>query len=210
MRKLLMLGAVLAAVAFPTASHAQFTLGLRVGYGVAMGDVAGNGAGSSLAMSDWVKSQVPVQVDAMYRFTPEWAAGVYFSYGFGQLSSTISDLCSAYGKSCSASNTRFGVQGAYTFTTVSPSFVPWAGLGIGYEWNTVDEAGTKGTFKGWEYLNLQLGGDYKVNPKFAVGPYVLFAIGQYGEGEIAGVSGSVTEKTTHEWLSFGVRGKFDL
>ncbi len=211
MRKLLMVGAVVAAVAIPTASHAQFTLGLRLGYAPAMGDMAKSADGStSWKMSDFVGSQIPLQFDAMYRFTPEWAAGLYFSYGFGQVTGTAKDLCNSLGEDCSASAMRFGVQGTYTFTTVSPTFVPWAGLGIGYETVTLKESigGASGTtdFSGWEYLNLQLGGDYKVNPKFAVGPYVMFSLNQFSNIE----GNSIPEKSMHEWFHIGLRGKFDL
>lgn len=209
MRKLLMVGAVLAALVLPTASQAQFTLGARLGYGIGMGDVGGSGA-SALAMSDWVKSQVPIQLDAMYRFSPEIAAGVYFSYGFGQLNSDLADACDAAGQDCSSSNTRFGIQGTYSFTKVSPSMVPWAGLGIGYEWNSADLAGDTITFTGFEYLNLQAGLDWKLNPQFALGPYVQYALGQYDSGEINGTSADITDKAMHSWLSFGIRGKFDL
>ncbi len=209
MRKLFMLGAVLAATLLPAASHAQnanLSLGVRLGYGMATGDVAGDGAGSTIAMSDWVKGQVPVQLDAMYRFTPEWALGLYFSYGFGQLSSTVSNQCT----DCSASDTRFGVQATYSFVTASPGFVPWLGLGLGYEWNKIDENGVSATFKGMEFLNLQLGGDYKVNPTFAIGPYVMYSFGQYSSGDIAGTTGDVVEKKMHGWFDVGLRGKFDL
>ncbi len=205
MRKLLMVGAVLAAVAVPTTSHAQFTLGLRVGYAPAMGDGA-----KDQPMKDVVKSQIPIQLDAMYRITPEWSAGLYYSYGFGQLNSDLSSACDAAGYSCSLSAMRFGAQGTYTFTTASPTFVPWAGLGIGYESMTQKvELGGQSVSQdvsGWEFLNLQVGGDFKVSPQFAVGPYVMYSIGQYSSVE----GNSITDKAMHEWLNFGVRGKFDL
>ncbi len=209
MRKLLILGAVLAAVAVPSASHAQgakFTLGARLGYGAGIGDVAGDGAGSTIKMSDWVTGQVPLQLDALYRITPEWAAGVYLSYGVGVLSSTISDQCT----DCTASDTRIGVQATYSFVSASPGFVPWLGLGLGYEWNKVDENGISATFSGMEWFNLQGGADWKLGSVFALGPYVMYSMGQYSSGDVAGVSGSVVEKKAHSWLGFGVRGKFDL
>jgi outer membrane protein W len=204
MRKLFML-AVAAALVLPTASRAQFTLGARLGFAPAMGDAAKN-----QPMSDGVKSQVPIQLDGLYRFTPEFAAGVYFSYGFAQLASAVKDGCDASGVSCSASVTRLGLEGTYSLTTVSPTFVPWFGAGIGYEWLTQKASfggvSASADATGFEFLNLQLGGDYKVSNQFYVGPYLLLSIGQYSE--VAG--NSITDKGIHEWLSFGVRGKFDL
>jgi hypothetical protein len=199
MRKLLMIGAVMAAVLLPTASSAQFSLGARLGYGFGMGDVGG-----TLAMDEWVKSQVPVQLDAMYRVTPNVGLGAYLSYGFGQ----TGDVCDFAGADCSARVTRLGVQATYSFA--GQQFLPWIGAGIGYEWNTIDDGTDEATFTGWEFLNLQAGGDYKVNEQLSVGPYAMFSIAQYGDGEIGGFSAPISDKKMHEWLSFGVRGKFDL
>jgi hypothetical protein len=74
MRKLVLIA--LAAVAAPTVSSAQLQLGARLGYAIAGGDAA-----KDEKMSDGVKSQVPLQVDAAWRFTKELAVGAYFSYG---------------------------------------------------------------------------------------------------------------------------------
>ncbi len=199
MRKLLMIGGVMAAVLVPTASSAQLTLGARVGYGFAMGDVGG-----TLSMSDWVKSQVPLQLDALVRLTPAFGVGGYFSYGFGQ----TGDACDFPGADCTARVTRVGAQATWSF--VGMRFLPWIGAGIGYEWNKLDDGTEEATFKGWEYLNLQAGGDYKVSDQLSVGPYVMFALGQYDEVDDGGASVSIPDKKMHEWLSFGLRGKLDL
>jgi hypothetical protein len=208
MRKLLMVGAVTAALLLPTASRAQFTLGARVGYGFGLGDVADTPEGT-IEMSDWNEGQVPVQVDALFRLSPQLALGGYFSYGFGQ----TGDFCDFPGADCDGRVTRVGVQGIYTVPTTG-ALVPWFGVGAGYEWNTIDDSSGEATFKGWEYLNLQAGGDFRVTPRFSVGPYVMFAIGQYDEVEISDFEGeleaSIADKTLHQWLSFGLRGKFDF
>ena len=89
-------------------------------------------------------------------------------------------------------------------------FLPWIGAGIGYEWNKLDDGTEEATFKGCEFLNLQAGGDYKVSDQLSVGPYVMFALGQYDEVDDGGASVSIPDKKMHEWLSFGLRGKLDL
>jgi outer membrane protein W len=203
MRKLLMLSLI--ALLVPMTSQAQVTLGLRVGYAPAMGDAA-----KDAPLKDVVSSQIPIQLDALYRITPDIGAGLYFSYGIAQLNSDVKDFCDASGVSCSASNMRLGVQGRYTFNSLKAPMVPWAGVGFGYEWSTIKgSAGgvsADATTTGFEFLNLQVGGDYKVNDQFAIGPYVQFSIGQYSavEGE------DITDKGMHEWLGFGIAGKFDL
>jgi hypothetical protein len=219
MRKLLVL-AVTLVLSLPTASRAQFMVGARLGYAPALGDAAKDATtGAALKMSDGVKSQIPLQLDAAYKVTKEVAVGAYFSYGIGQVGSAFKDSCAASGQSCSASSTRLGVQALYTFSGVNPQFVPWAGVGLGYEWGTYK--GTGGgqpdesfTFKGWEFLNLQVGGDFPLGPQLSVGPYVMLSIAQYSDAEITSggttFSGSISKKAVHEWLGFGIRGKFDL
>jgi hypothetical protein len=209
MRKLL----VLAALVVPMASQAQVQLGLRVGWAPAMGDFA-----KDEKMSDNVKSQIPLQLDALYRVTKDIGVGAYFSYGFAKIAS---DVCDLPGVDCSAKVMRFGVQGVYTFNQLKAPLVPWAGVGFGYELGGGDvkfPGGTNTTdVSGWEFLNLQVGGDYGVNERFAVGPYLQFSLGQYSKMKVEDTSdptenfdGSIPEKGLHQWFGFGIRGKFDL
>lgn len=247
MRKPFMLVAALAAVALPTASHAQFSLGFRLAYTPAMGDAYKFKAtgdptidGTSAKMSDGVSSQIPLQVEAAYRFTPQIAAGAYASYGFGDGGPSFAsaavgqDFCSAGGGGvsidCSSRIYRLGVQGTFAFTMVSPMFVPWAGVGLGWEWSRakaeISGGGFGGSFEenldGFEF-SLQGGGEWKIGRVFALGPYIQYSIGQYSDGEMkmSGFGGlglpdqsvkfsDFADTTLHEWLSIGVRGKFDL
>jgi outer membrane protein W len=220
MRKTLLLAAAAMALALPTASQAQFSLGARIGYAPAMGSAYKDATtGESAKMKDGIKAQIPIQLDAAYRATKEIAIGAYFSYGIGMEGSALKDECDFYGQDCSTSDMRLGLQAFYTFTTVSPQFTPWAGLGFGYEWGKMSQSGGGQpdldiTLKGWEFLNLQLGADYRVSDQFGIGPYVMFSLAQYStlEGESGGFSASVDieKKAMHQWLGFGVRGKFDL
>jgi hypothetical protein len=202
MRKLLM---VLAVIAIPAASHAGgFTLGLRLGYGAPGGDV-----GQSYKMSEVTGGQIPFQVDAMWRLNPEFAVGGYFSYAFGSTSGSFKDTCDAFGTDCSTGQLRLGLQGTYTFTMVQ-KFVPWVGVGTGYESLVLTASGGGTTdstdYSGWEYLNIQVGGDYKVSPLFALGPYLQYSIGQYSSQE----GNSITNTSGHQWFNIGIRGKFDF
>lgn len=211
MRRLLLIGS-LAALLVPTASHAQFQLGLRVGYAPAMGDaLQEKGAPSASKMSDTVKSQVPVQLDASYKFTKDVAAGLYFSYGFGQVGSQIkTDVSPA---SVSASAIRVGAQGNYTFSSLASPLVPWAGVFVGYEQAKLSlSSGASGDFtlSGYE-LGLQVGGDYKVTPQFGVGPFIGFSLGQYTSVSVSGDAQKPEfDQKMHEWFTIGVRGVFDL
>ncbi|BDG02702.1 outer membrane beta-barrel protein [Anaeromyxobacter oryzae] len=200
MRKLAILTVALAALAVPSLSHAQVSLGLRLGFAPVGGD-----AMKDLKMSDGIKSQIPIQLDAIYNLNKNVGLGGYFSYGLGQ---TASDACGT-GVSCSASVMRLGVQGTYTLDPMGQA-TPWAGVGIGYEWAKVSGGGETLTLKGFEFLNLQVGADFAVAPQLAVGPYLGMSVGQYSDAEISGTSASIPDKSTHEWFQVGVRGKFDL
>jgi hypothetical protein len=209
MRKLLMLAALLV----PMASQAQVSLGLRAGYAPAMGDAA-----KDSKMSDNTKSQIPLQLDALYKVTKDIGVGAYFSYGFAQVGDPG---CDETGVDCSGNVMRFGVQAHYTFNQLKAPLVPWAGLGFGYEMANIEATYPGGKVNidasGFEFLNLQVGGDYAVTEKFAVGPYLQFSIAQYSKLKVEdsgdpteNFDGDITDKAVHEWFGFGIRGKFDL
>jgi hypothetical protein len=218
MRKVLLAG--LAALFVPTVSHAQFELGLRVGYAPALGDAFKDPQTNQTAkLSDGIKSQVPIQIDASYKFDKDWAAGLYVSYGFGQVGQAATctpDVCSK-----SANDLRLGAQGFYTFSKVGGPFLPWVGLGLGWERAyaalSADGATLSDTLSGFEAI-LQVGGDYKLAEQFSIGPYVTYSLGQYTSMSV-NISGAPTgngttnlsiDRTFHSWFSFGVIGKWDI
>ena len=218
MRKLVALMSIAAAaIALPVhADDSGFTLALRAGYGIPMGDAVMAGK-----LSDGVSGKIPLWVDAGYRIDKSIFVGAYFQYGLGLVNESKAlggAVCDQPGVSCSAYALRFGVQGIYNFAP-DASFAPWAGLGIGYEIASLsaEQAGLSGsvTYRGFEFVNLQVGGDFKVSPAFSVGPYAAFSIGQFSNEklEVTGlpaVDGSIADKATHEWLQFGVKGTFNL
>ena len=201
MRKLLLL-ASLVTVLVPAATHAQLDLGVRGGWAFAMGDAVKNSS-----LSDAVKWQIPIQLDAMYRLTPELSVGAYGSYGFGILGDRLDDACDAINADCSSNAWRVGIQAAYAVNQLkSMTLSPWVGIGTGWEWLKVKSPGSEATSNGWEYVNLQLGGDYKVNKQLAVGPFVQYSIGQFRTIE----GNEIPDKGTHEWFTVGLRGLFAL
>ncbi len=204
MRKLLLLGS-LVTVLLPAASRAQATIGVRGGFAFAMGDAA-----KDAKLSDTVKWQIPIQLDAMYRLTPDLSIGAYGSYGFGFLGDRAKDACDLANLDCSASSWRAGIQATYAVNGMSLGFVPWVGIGTGWEWLKVKSAvgglSSEATTSGWEYVNLQLGGDYRASKQFSVGPFVQLSVGQYRKVE----STDIPDKATHEWFTVGLRGKFDI
>jgi hypothetical protein len=204
MRKLLLL-ASLATILGPAASSAQVTLGLRFGAAFATGDAEKNAK-----LADAVTWQLPIQADALWPLTPDLSLGVYGSYGFGFLGDPTSVACDRVNASCSASSWRLGVQAEYGLDRMHATVVPWVAVGTGWEWLKVKSAPgggvTQATSDGWELVNLQLGGDYKVSKQLAVGPYVQYAFGRYTR--IEGVA--IPDTAFHGWLGFGIRGRLDI
>jgi len=226
------LGAILAVLALPALASAQVSLGMRASYGIPAGDAYEQSGFGTFKQSGLAKGQVPLQLDATWRFSPTLSAGLYVAYGVGQAGSKLKDLCATDGSSCDSPSTlRYGVQGAYAFPT-DGHIDPWLGLAAGLESAsfgvknfiygvipgappTVLSADLKGTLRGWDAA-LEGGLDYRVTQNVAVGPLLSFGVGQYrvehvtlsDQGTVAG--GGVDNPKTHQWLTFGVRGRFDL
>jgi hypothetical protein len=202
----------LAVAASPSTARAAdggFSLGLRVGYGIPMGDTVKDDTGASVPLSDGISGKVPLWLDAGWRFGPSIYLGAYFEYG----PSFVKDC--PPGSSCSASDVRLGANLLYHFMPSAP-FDPWIGVGFGYEWLNVSQDGIGAGLSGWEFVNIQAGGDFAIGSGFALGPYVVFGLGQYGTAtaDIGGQSISASipnaNQSLHEWLQFGVKGTFNL
>ncbi len=219
MKKLIAGLLAVAAIAIASPARADdtgFSFGLRAGYGLGMGDAV-----SGSALSDGISGTIPLWLDVNYRFTKNISAGAYFQYGLAFVNSNL-DLgggatCSTSGISCSASQMRFGIEGFYNFMP-DATFAPWVGLNVGYEIASMkaEAGGVSQTvnFKGFEFVGLQVGGDYKVSPAFSIGPFLTFNLGQYSTMTISQTGQPDQEPTIqtamHEWLQFGVKGTFNL
>lgn len=233
MRKLLAtLLAVTAIAAVAAPAHAQvkdsgFSLAARVGYGFPMGNVASDST-ATLALTDDFSGEVPLWLDVGYRFGRNFFVGAYFQYSFAFVKSSTAFVASQIGQavclvpgvSCSGSDVRLGAEIQYSFSPEA-SFQPWAGIGFGYEWTNLSASasGVEASlqYHGFEFFNLQVGGDFKVSEAFAMGPYVAFSLGQYDTITVSATgqpSQSIdipsSAKSTHEWLQFGVKGTFNL
>lgn len=189
------------AAAARAGEESGLALGARVGYGIPVGD-----AMSGVSLGDVASGQVPVQLDADWRFDRSWRLGLYAQYGFTPVAGAS---CPA-GADCSGRNLRLGVQGAYAF---SAGAGPWVGAGLGVEWQlaTVSQAGVENRLRlfGLELLNLQAGWDFRPARSFSLGPFASFSVGQYRTASSGGASQSLAT-AVHGWLQLGVRGAFEL
>jgi hypothetical protein len=207
------------ALADPTASGIE--VGLRTGYSIPLGNLdggVGNGAAAD-KLSDLVSGRIPIWIDAGYRINPNIYVGAFFQYGIASVASNaLGGACSG-SVSCSAHDIQIGAMFAYHLMP-DQTIDPWAGIGIGYESlsgsGSVNGQNAGGeSFSGFQFANIQLGADYKVMPNLGVGPFASFSLGQYGSAsstDAAGNSTSISNFNTslHEWLTFGIRGVYDI
>jgi hypothetical protein len=176
-------------------------LGLRVGYGIPLGDAVKN-----VKMSDaGYKGKIPIRLDAGYRVTPNIMVGVYFAYGIIMIDKD--KACG--GADCSAHSLDFGVQAAYHIMP-DQSMDPWVGLGIGLEQISGSVSSVDFGIKGLTFAEIQAGLDFKAGGNLMVGPFLGFALGQYSTVTAAGNSADITDKGMHEWLTIGVRGAYGI
>jgi len=201
------------AVASTDDGGGKIHLGLRLGYGIPMGEAA-----KDSNLNDAVSGMIPIWLDLGYFVTPNIMVGLYAQYGILMIPDAEAGSTGGCpdGADCSGSDLRFGLQGQYHLSP-GESLNPWFGLGIGYEIlsTSFSAGGTEadGSFKGLEFLNLQAGADFKVADSVGIGPFVSFSLGQYSSGEVnvpgvGQVDGDIEEKGLHQWLVIGVKGSF--
>jgi hypothetical protein len=221
----------LCATALASAAEASPTgieIGVRTGYSLPLGQVTGGGnpitlngttyQSQPLDLSKDYTGLVPIWFDLGYRVSPQLYAGAYFQYGIAFLpSDAAGGVCGQSGVSCSGSDIMAGVNLHYH---VLPGEMvdPWLGIGVGYEWANfnISESGQSVSVQivGWQFANFQAGADFKVEPNFGLGPFVMLSLGQFDSysssvpGSLAG--GDYQNKALHEWLTFGVRGVYDI
>jgi hypothetical protein len=196
----------LAALLLPVVAAAQPSLALRLAYAPAAGSAA-----ARIPMSDELGAQVPIQVDALWRFGA-LAAGPYASWGHGLVSGCDD------GARCRGAGVRTGLEALITLPELRRgTLVPWAGAGVGWEWASRrrERLGSSltWTWSGPE-AHLQVGGGWTVARGLAVGPYLLVAGGRYERvalrTPIDSAATSVRERALHAWVHLGVRGALDL
>jgi hypothetical protein len=207
---------------------ARLEFGLRTGYGIPFGRAFGNKAAG---LNELVSGQGPIWVDLGARVNGNVTFGLYYSYGFGIVGSYLRQTCdllrasaarATVDVSCYVRNHRVGLQIGHHFAPEN-DFDPWIALGAGHEFFdfTLSSTSTSGSTTstidadGVEYLNLQLGLDYRLGEHFRAGPFLGLTVASYGSlarschGDcgIAGRSGGdIANRSSHSWLFLGLRG----
>lgn len=224
----LLVSSMVWAVAPPAGAQVQAELGGRLGYGLPFGKLGESGPD----IKDGIAGQIPIWLDFGARIAGHWFVGGYFSYGFGVFGSELGDACDAVQAegdslgidvSCHAQDTRLGLELLYHFAAPKEQRIdPWFGGGAGYEWlgwgyglsAGSQRADLSAMYRGFEFVNLQLGVDFPLSETAAIGPFAAVSIAQYATasascsgtcGNTQNVSDDIGGKSLHEWLFFGVR-----
>ena len=174
-----------------------FAFGFRGAWAFPHGDL-----NATSGLGDQIAGQIPVWVEAGWRFTKNIYAGLYYQYGFG-----FNNNCNV-GADCSNHGMKFGVEGIYN---VAPDagLQPWVGLGVGYETLTVTQNGADASYKGLELVNIQLGLDWAASKQFSIGPYVSYSLfGKYTSQDASGISNDIS--AGHNWWQLGLKATIKL
>jgi hypothetical protein len=186
---------------------------VRTGLALPFGEIQN---GSNL--DRYASSAVPIILEGGYRLDSNLFFGLRLQYGFPQLKNP-NGSCSG-NVSCDGSVVMLGLEATYRFLPEA-TFVPWAGVGFGYEWASADYTGGNGsvggTNKGFQAL-VQAGGDVRVTQKLMLGPFLEAAFGRYDSADTRVRVLNTTMETTadisntawHTWVTLGVRGAFDI
>ena len=177
-------------------------VGLRTGFALPLGSVQ-----QSLPLRDTVNGTIPIWIDAGYRFHPNAMIGAFFQYGIGLMNSDGTALgmkiCGS-SDNCSVSDIVFGLQFQYHLMP-DATFDPWGGVGFGYEILGLDDPGTANntgaggaSYSGFQFANLQIGGDYKVMPNLGLGPFMMFSLGEYSGCSYTALGNCAIQMAMHE------------
>ena len=188
-------------------------LGFRTGFGKGFGrDLEGDDDSGTSAL----KGQIPIWIDLGYRI-PRLFVGGFFQYGFVLIGDN--PTCDKSNVSCNVYDIRFGIESQFHILP-GKIFDPWLGVGFGYE--ILGQSISSGSqsvsvsLRGLQFVDFQVGGDYRVSDSFAIGPFVDFSVGQFSSASISApapigdTDADIKDQKIHEWLTLGVRGVFDI
>jgi hypothetical protein len=179
-------------------------IAVQTGFSLPFGSIAGN----SGSLSDAFSGFVPIGAELGWRFTPNLYGGAAFSYAFG-----FAKNCPP-GVSCSGHDVGLGIDVRY-HVLPDERVDPWIGVGAGYEWLSLSATGANSadlTADGFEFVHADFGADFVAAPNVRVGPFVQLRVGEYKGAKVNTASGSAsgdfTDKTLHEFLTFGAKVRF--
>ena len=193
--------------------HARrgFAFAVRTGIAAPLGNALVattqmGGTGGPVSQASTSALLLPLWIDAAYRITPRWHAGLYF-----QIADALSGT--ACGGGCGGYDVRFGAAGEHHFGPARTAD-GWLGLGAGYEILHTSTPSLTTAYRGFEFGMAQAGVDIRSGRgAFRWGPFAALTLAQYDHvRQISPVSDiSITpNEAMHFWFFIGLRGTYDL
>ncbi len=190
-------------------AHTGFQVAARAGVAIPLGDAA-----EGAALADGLGPQFAAIVDIGAKIIPQLFLGAYLGGNVGAVGSQTSEACDKqHASGCLAFTYRIGAE--VQFHIIPDGKVdPWIGYGIGYEVSritgTANGTTISTTLVGPEYGHILAGVDFRLTKIFGIGPFVDFSFGKYTNqsSEPSGMSSSIANTATHEWLTLGAKFLF--
>jgi hypothetical protein len=184
-----------------------FGLGFKVSWAFPMGKKETNSLFPDLSAS--VTGLLAIGADIGYRLNPNVFLGMYLGAGY-----VFPKDCGS-GVTCTGWDFRGGPEFLYRFQPFA-DIVPWAGLGVGYEYFVQKASGGVSSYSaayhGFQLADVQAGVDFLTSRSYA-GPFVSFSLGQFGKridsSTDSSHSSSVDGKELHYWLALGLHGSLE-
>jgi hypothetical protein len=182
----------------PFVPRARDVLGSHVLVGAAFGPAWSLGRlGSSTAAARGLGTGMSLRADAGFGLSRSVVLGAWGSYA----AYADGDRCSPF---CSGKAFAVGPYVRYHLSQ-GLRFDPWFTLGGGFRQVAYeDSSGTRQTFRGMEWLHLELGADYYLFSGLGLGPYGAIGLSSYSRRPESAGSASVNTE-----LSVGLRFLFD-
>jgi hypothetical protein len=189
------------------------TFSARLGYGIPSGPISDEGDGALDDLVDW---KVPLWVEVGFRFNPQVWGGLYLELA----STSVNDAFCLPGRSCDASDIRFGLDLQLHLRPYRP-IDPWIGIGFGVEVlraeafdlgaNDISEF----SYAGLELPLLEGGVDVALSPYVSMGPYVSWSLGTFTSFRVetpglSDIDGRIDDRALHSWFEVGVKGTLKL
>jgi hypothetical protein len=197
-------GLALAMLLLPSVAEAQFQLGARLGYSLPGGSIF-----KDMTLQNFTSSQVPIELDLGYRFTPEFSLTFYAAYAPGAMGDFTKGICAGAGETCSTYGGYYGLEAAWNFAPKA-GMQPWLGVRIGSENLGIDEklGGASSTLSSNAFaFGLSGGLDFALG-KVNLGPYLSYSMSKFTSFKSSGaatVDIPSDQRTYHNWLTIGAR-----
>lgn len=181
----------------------RFQGALRLGYSRPIGAFRFT---DNHSISDGISGAVPVIIDVGFRFQSSWYLGVFGGIVPGMVGDQLQGACAS--ASCGVLGFRFGGL-AITYSNNDKNLSPWLGVGAGGEVSTIYVSDVASTVRGFDFLDVLVGVDYRPARKLGVGPFFELASGVYTHRRVSTpryTADEVMEEwIPHAWFTVGAR-----